>query len=223
MHTSMTINQEERPDVFRVTPFNLLSSVGINIAPPRCFLMCCHKTLFLSDLTPILCYACHQLTHWLPFSKLDWCDPGMCRWQLNTCCWSCCCCWWWGLCRFGSWGLVIKLNFFSSFEDKIHSRFWSWSSGKIWSWSLVSMLLLMFCRGNEVDSLSRFWSQVWTISWILSLVEMLMFVMSRFWSCCLVNILKMKFDQILCLNLLKISYFGRPNSTLGSVVPLNDY
>ena len=39
MHTSMTINQEERPDVFRVTPFNLLSSTGINIAPPRSFLM----------------------------------------------------------------------------------------------------------------------------------------------------------------------------------------
>ena len=35
------------------------------------------------------------LTHWLPFSKLDWCDPGTCRWQLKTC-WSCYCCrcWW---------------------------------------------------------------------------------------------------------------------------------
>ena len=32
-------------------------------------------------------------------------------------------------CRFGSWGLVIKLNFCS--EHKVWSRFWSWSLGKI--------------------------------------------------------------------------------------------
>ena len=30
--------------------------------------------------------ATDSLTHWLPFSKLDWCDPGMWRWQLKTCC-----------------------------------------------------------------------------------------------------------------------------------------
>ena len=37
----------------------------------------------------------HWLTHSLPFSKLDWCDSGMWRWQLKTC-WSCYCCWgWW--------------------------------------------------------------------------------------------------------------------------------
>ena len=34
-------------------------------------------------------------------------------------------------CRFGSWGLVIKLNFCSDFEHKVWSSFWSWSSGKI--------------------------------------------------------------------------------------------
>ena len=37
----------------------------------------------------------HSLTDWLtnslPFSKLDWCEPGKWRWQLKTC-WSC---WWW--------------------------------------------------------------------------------------------------------------------------------
>ena len=27
----------------------------------------------------------NSLTHSLPFSKLDWCDPGMWRWQLKTC------------------------------------------------------------------------------------------------------------------------------------------
>ena len=35
---------------------------------------------------------------------------------------------WW---RFGSWGLVIKLNFCSDLEHKVWSRFWNWSSGKI--------------------------------------------------------------------------------------------
>ena len=39
------------------------------------------------------------LTHWLLFSKLDWCDPGVWRCLLKTC-WSCYCCWcwWWGSC-----------------------------------------------------------------------------------------------------------------------------
>ena len=37
------------------------------------------------------------LTNWLPFSKLDWCDPGMWRWQLKTC-WSCYC-----------WGFLVRL------------------------------------------------------------------------------------------------------------------
>ena len=61
-------------------------------------------------------------------------------------------------CRFGSEGLVIKLNFCSDFDHKVWSRFWSWSSGKIWSRSLFSFLLLMFCKGNEVESWSRLWS-----------------------------------------------------------------
>ena len=30
-----------------------------------------------------------SLTNWLPFSKLDWCEPGIWRWQLKPC-WSCC-------------------------------------------------------------------------------------------------------------------------------------
>ena len=92
-------------------------------------------------------------------------------------------------CRYGSGGLVIKLNFCSDFEHKVWSLFWSWSSGKIWSRSLFSILLLMFWSGNEVESWSRFWSQVWSIYWILSLVEMLMFCWDfeveawlRFWT-----------------------------------------
>ena len=125
-------------------------------------------------------------------------------------------------CRYGSGGLVIKLNFCSDFEQKVWSLFWSWSSGKIWSRSLFSILLLMFWSGNEVESWSRFWSQVWSISWILSLVEILMFAD--------VEILKLVLGQyslddliqfcVWSCDITKISYFGRPNSTLGSVVPL---
>ena len=49
---------------------------------------------------------------------------------------------------------------------------------------------------------------------------MLMF--DEIFSWCLVKILKMKCDQDLCLNLWydPIGYFGKMNSTLGSVVPL---
>ena len=68
------------------------------------------------------------LTNSLPFSKLDWCGPGvptqnllrllmllmlMLRIILATACW------------FGSWPLVIKLNFCSDFEHKGWSRFWN--------------------------------------------------------------------------------------------------
>ena len=55
---------------------------------------------FLSDPSPIIGNACHSLTfsltHWLLFSKLDWCDPGVWRCQLKTC-WGCYCCWFWCL------------------------------------------------------------------------------------------------------------------------------
>ena len=47
----------------------------------------------------------------------------------------------------------------------------------------------------------------------------------RFWSWWLFEILEMKFDQDLCLNLYMTysGYFGKLNSTLGSVVPLAMY
>ena len=46
------------------------------------------KNRFLSDPSPIIGYACHSLTDWLLFSKLDACDPGVWRCQLKTC-WGC--------------------------------------------------------------------------------------------------------------------------------------
>ena len=130
-------------------------------------------------------------------------------------------------CRFGSRGLVKNLNVCSDFEQKVWSRFWSWSSGKIWSWSLVSSFLLMFCRMLNprwilVWSLFCCWCFMWLWNSILvkilklGLVKILKIkfygeadVWLRFWKWCLVEILKMKFDQYYCLN-----------STLGSVVPL---
>ena len=102
--------------------------------------------------------------------------------------------------------------------------------------------------GNKAKLLFRFWAQgLFKVevrvnillqrlrSWILiemlklGLVNILNFKFSRdgvvwlrFWNKCLVEILKMKFEQDLCLNLWydPIGYFGKMNSTLGSVVPL---
>ena len=91
--------------------------------------------VFLSDPSSIICNACQllndSLTDSLLFSELDWCDPGVWRCQLKTC-WGC----YWvddsdedrvgnSCCRFGSWSLVIKLNFCSDFEYKVLSIFLS--------------------------------------------------------------------------------------------------
>ena len=104
-------------------------------------------------------------------------------------------------CRFETWGFVKKLNFCSDFEHKVWSRF-------------------------EVEAQARFDAGVWSVfccwcfvkvmlnqSWILveivklGLVKILNFkfyreahVWLRIWRWCLVEILKMKFDQDLCLN-----------------------
>ena len=114
-------------------------------------------------------------------------------------------------CRFGRWGLVKKLNFCSDIEHKVWSRFWSWSSGKIWSWSLINFFLLMFCRGYVEpklnlgrDSEARFGQDFEAIvlwrGWCL-VVEV--DAWSKFW------------------NLIKICVWTCVlNSTLGSVVPL---
>ena len=99
-------------------------------------------------------------------------------------------------CRFGSWDLVIKLNFCSDFEHKVWSRIWSWTSSEI--------LKLKFGQYFAAERLGE--------------------------------VMKLMFDQDLevkvCLkcwdfehgNLIKICvwtcYFGKQNSTLGSVVPL---
>ena len=45
-------------------------------------------------------------------------------------------------CRFGNWGLVIKLYFFPDVEHKVWSRFWSWSSGNVWCLQIFVYLRL---------------------------------------------------------------------------------
>ena len=106
---------------------------------------CYCRCQFLWDPSPIIGNACHSLTdsltHWLTNSCLvnylmwSWRVKMpiqnllrllmllmlMLRIMLATVCY-----------RFGSWGLVIKLNFCSDFEQwALCSRFWSWSSGEI--------------------------------------------------------------------------------------------
>ena len=124
-------------------------------------------------------------------------------------------------CILGSWGLVIKPNFCSDFQHKVSSRFWSWSSGRI--------LKLEFGQYFAADVLQRLWRWILVKMLKQGLVNILNFKFSRggdvwcgFWSKCLVEILKMKFEQDLCLNLWydPIGSFGKMNSTLGSLVPL---
>ena len=122
------------------------------------------------------------LTHSLPFSKLDWCDSGMLRWQLKTC-WSCYCCWcwWWGSC----WP-----QFVADLEAEVWSRFRSWCSGKI--------LKLKFGHYFAADAWLWLWSLFLVAILKLGLVKIFKFKFCRnadvwliFWSWCLVEILKM--------------------------------
>ena len=98
-------------------------------------------------------------------------------------------------CRFGSWGMVIKLNFCSDFQHKVWSGVWSWSSGEI--------LKLKFGQYFAAD--------VWLRlrSWILvRFGQDFKFKLSRdtdvwlrFWNKCLIEILKFRFYRDLCKNL----------------------
>ena len=99
-------------------------------------------------------------------------------------------------------------QFGQDFEVEAQTRFWSWS--------LVSILLLILGWGYEDYSWSRFWCQLWSRFWISSLVEMLMFgwdfevrAWLRFWRWNLIKICVWT-----CFN------FGKQNSTLWYVVPL---
>ena len=108
-------------------------------------------------------FSLTHFTHWLLFSRLDWCDLEVWRWILKTC-WGCYCCWCFTEDHVGNsllqiWELTFgpksKLVFILWAQG---SRIWSWSSARFWNWSFFSILSLMFCRGYEVESWSIFWS-----------------------------------------------------------------
>ena len=100
-------------------------------------------------------------------------------------------------CRFRSWGLVKKLIFCSDFEHKVWSNFLSWSSDKIWSWSLTSF----FCWCFVEVMLNPFWILVNYLK--LGFVKILKLkfygeadVWLRFWNWCFVEILKIALIKI---------------------------
>ena len=104
-------------------------------------------------------------------------------------------------CRFETWGFVKKLNFCSDFEHKVWSRFEVEAQARfdagVWS--------VFFCWCFVKVMLNQSWILVEIVK--LGLVKILNFkfyreahVWLRIWRWCLVEILKMKFDQDLCLN-----------------------
>ena len=116
-------------------------------------------SFFLSDLSPIIGNACqwlpNSLTHSVTLSKLYWCDPGVWRCQLKTY-WGCCWCWWWGSC----WQQFVSdleaevwsksLSVVQTLSTRFGQDFVVENQARFWSWSLVSILLLMFGWGYGV-------------------------------------------------------------------------
>ena len=121
------------------------------------------RLLFLWDRSPIIGYACQWLTHWLLFSKLDglvWLvkmpTQNLLRLLLllmliirNVLTPV--------LCKFGSWSLVIKINFVQTlstrfgqdFEVEVQARF----EAGVWSvfccWCFVEVMMLNLGRDSE--------------------------------------------------------------------------
>ena len=97
-------------------------------------------------------WECFSLTHSLLFSKLDWCDPGMWRWQLKTC-WGCYCysCWWWEKCwlQFGEvkFGHYFAADAWFNLGQDSEARFGQ---------DLSCVEMLIFGWGFEVGAWSRF-------------------------------------------------------------------
>ena len=128
----------------------------------------------------------HWLTDWLLFSKLDCCDGVSCE-DVN-----------WNLlrflllfmlmmrnvvtivsCRFGSWSLVIKLNFVQTLSTRFGQEFEVEVQAKFWNWSLVSILLLRLGEVMKWLFGQDFEVKVWSKCWCL--VEILNFgIWSRF-------------------------------------------
>ena len=151
-----------------------------------------------------------SLTDWLSDSLTDSCLVDlMMRIVSATVC-----------CNFGNWGMVKKLNFCSDFEHKVWSRLWSWCSGMICMLKRFSLeKSWLRCRHwlplSLTDSLTP---SLISLQFVCD--KMLMFGWN--FEISVVEIMKQKFDQDLCLNLWydPLSYFDKLNSTFGTVVPL---
>ena len=90
-------------------------------------------------------------------------------------------------CILGSWSLVIKPNFCSDFEHKVSSRFWSWSSGKIFK--------LDFGQYFAADVLQRLWNWILVEMLKLGLVNILNFKLN--WDADVVEILKLMLGLVI--------------------------
>ena len=142
-------------------------------------LLCFYRTRVRSLVMLVTHWLTNWLTNWLLFSKLDWCDVWlvkmptqnllrlllllmlMMRNVLTTV-----------VCRFGSWSLVMKLNFVQTLSTRFGQEFEVEVQAKFWNWSLVSILLLsrsevmkwMFGQDFEV----KVWSKCWCLVEILN-------------------------------------------------------
>ena len=119
---------------------------------------------FLSEQSPIIGNACHSLTDSLLFSKLDWCDVWlvkmptqnllslllllmlMMRNVLTTV-----------LCSFGSWSLVIKLNFVQTLSTRFGQEFEVEVQAKLLKLKFGQYFAAEAWWGYEVNVWSRFW------------------------------------------------------------------
>ena len=119
----------------------------------------------------------NSLTNWLPFSKLDWCDPGMWRWELSLVevvtvvhvdddkhvdnslvqIWKL---------KFGHKVRFLFRLWAQGF--KVWSKFWSWCSGKI--------LKLKFGRYFAADAWLWLWSSILVVILKLGFVKILRFL-----------------------------------------------
>ena len=110
----------------------------------------------ISDVSPIIGYASHQLTPLLTHSCLvNLMDATLARCRLNTC-WGCYC-WCWETSK-QIWNLMFWR------QDRFLFTLWSQGLVKIlklkfwldWRYILVSILLLMLGRDSEDEFWSRF-------------------------------------------------------------------
>ena len=110
-------------------------------------------------------------------------------------------------CRFGGWSLVIKLNFCSDLEH-FGQDFEVEVKAGFWSWSLVSILLMMFG-----------WSQILVNILKLGLVKILTLYLVEM--LILKSMLNRDSEIVYCSRFVNCELWSCDmNSTLGSVVPL---